>query len=919
MTLTMHAAEDLVAGVQGGRSAAATPVITQLFDCIDLVARWVDAFDAHGELPPGAGQDARAMAEQLRARLDAAGNRPVGSRSAISRNGRPGCSTTGARTWQSASAHAGQGCLRCPMSRTPDVFLTATTRFNCCGKFQACLRCKSKAQPSISLWPTSTRFSCSFKFFAIAEGPRDRLDSIFRSVPDQVRIIDLPVDAFASQPTELGGVRMTRIVRAVIGEQSEMLRASAQAEGLAGRIGAAARSASNALHHANRGVVAQLIVEVAIRMYSRLAYVYWFSAGKIPCAWAHLREMNLAERYPPTPELAQAYSEHAPVMTMAPWYSPRPRLRPAVLRDPPRPGRRVGPGPVPELPRRRALRRVPLPGVHRAVPRGGPAARAHRRPVGAEHRARGPWSSATTASASSTAAVDLARRLYATRPRPSATAPRRASSSAVGPGPRRAGSPPSSSTPSWAATPATPRPPSEVQLADGLRLPLRRRPRRCGGAARPRPTPSSGDAGLRQEYVAPVKPWLATALRMQLEATDAHATGRLRARRLRRAARTARQADRLSRSYRNNRPHALRERALVADLRGRRGGPDRLPGPQPGGGRGAGRGLRGRAHPSGRRPPGRGDGAAGASPRPRWPTPRRTSGRSRSVERGGRADARRTRRRATRCPWPTASSLLLAVGPTDRRGGVPGRRLRGRARGGAPAAAGRSTATSSRSATTSADAAHHRVGRERARAQPRARSPGRSRPRTRWSAGPSDDADSSESLLLAGLRSVLCAPIVCDGAVVACFYVTHHEVNDLFGEIEVQLAEFIATLAGAALEHVAGSEARFRSLVQNSSDVITIVGHRRPDHLPELLDRAGLRLRAPRGHGPAPAGLAAPRRSRPPCWPSSTSPSLRRRGREPGRDPHAAPRRHLPRRRDDDHEHARRPRRPGPRAQHAAT
>jgi two-component system sensor kinase len=42
---------------------------------------------------------------------------------------------------------------------------------------------------------------------------------------------------------------------------------------------------------------------LTIRLYSRLAYVYWFSAGKIPCAWAHLRGMNLAERYPPGAEL----------------------------------------------------------------------------------------------------------------------------------------------------------------------------------------------------------------------------------------------------------------------------------------------------------------------------------------------------------------------------------------------------------------------------------------------------------------------------------------------------------------------------------------------------------------------------------------------------------------------------------------
>ena len=60
---------------------------------------------------------------------------------------------------------------------------------------------------------------------------------------------------------------------------------------------------------------------MAIRLYSGLAHVYWFSAGRVACAWAHLREMNLAERYPPSPELAQAYSEHAPVMTTLPWYS----------------------------------------------------------------------------------------------------------------------------------------------------------------------------------------------------------------------------------------------------------------------------------------------------------------------------------------------------------------------------------------------------------------------------------------------------------------------------------------------------------------------------------------------------------------------------------------------------------------------
>ena len=58
-----------------------------------------------------------------------------------------------------------------------------------------------------------------------------------------------------------------------------------------------------------------------MRLYSRLAYLYWFHSGKVDCAWAHLREMNLAERYPASAELGQAWSEHAPCITMVPWYS----------------------------------------------------------------------------------------------------------------------------------------------------------------------------------------------------------------------------------------------------------------------------------------------------------------------------------------------------------------------------------------------------------------------------------------------------------------------------------------------------------------------------------------------------------------------------------------------------------------------
>src|SRR5262249_30010126 len=66
------------------------------------------------------------------------------------------------------------------------------------------------------------------------------------------------------------------------------------------------------------GAKKQLLVT---RFLNRLVYAYWFERGKIPCLWNHLRGMNLAEHYSPTPELAQAYSIHAPVMHLVARFS----------------------------------------------------------------------------------------------------------------------------------------------------------------------------------------------------------------------------------------------------------------------------------------------------------------------------------------------------------------------------------------------------------------------------------------------------------------------------------------------------------------------------------------------------------------------------------------------------------------------
>ena len=37
---------------------------------------------------------------------------------------------------------------------------------------------------------------------------------------------------------------------------------------------------------------------LAVRLYSRLAYAYWFYRGMPVTMWAHLRELNVSELYP---------------------------------------------------------------------------------------------------------------------------------------------------------------------------------------------------------------------------------------------------------------------------------------------------------------------------------------------------------------------------------------------------------------------------------------------------------------------------------------------------------------------------------------------------------------------------------------------------------------------------------------------
>lgn len=59
---------------------------------------------------------------------------------------------------------------------------------------------------------------------------------------------------------------------------------------------------------------------LAMRIYSRLSYAYYFSRGGLQVLWPHLRELNAAERHPPTPELGRAYAGHGTMLAALPWF-----------------------------------------------------------------------------------------------------------------------------------------------------------------------------------------------------------------------------------------------------------------------------------------------------------------------------------------------------------------------------------------------------------------------------------------------------------------------------------------------------------------------------------------------------------------------------------------------------------------------
>jgi two-component system chemotaxis sensor kinase CheA len=257
MGIMLHAAEDLLASVKQGTVDASPDIIDSALACIDQVSRWIDDFETSSALPARAGEDGRAMADRLRSFLLAKENRDEKS---PGKNSGPGDSEAGLPEWALRLIEVDRDSIASRMPKRPfavsaisyepiaGCFYTGDDPLQYMRQLPGLLAFHMEARepfpPLLNLDP----YACNLRLQAILAGDRDEIARIFRLVPDQVRIISIPLDVLPATQARAADDNHA-LVQTVIEAQCELLRASNRKDDFVGCVGAAARVAANALRH----------------------------------------------------------------------------------------------------------------------------------------------------------------------------------------------------------------------------------------------------------------------------------------------------------------------------------------------------------------------------------------------------------------------------------------------------------------------------------------------------------------------------------------------------------------------------------------------------------------------------------------------------------------------------------------------
>jgi signal transduction histidine kinase/tetratricopeptide (TPR) repeat protein len=563
------------------------------------------------------------------------------------------------------------------------------------------------------------------------------------------------------------------------------------------------------------GAEAELL---AIRLYSRLAHAYWFGRGRVACAWAHLRGLNLAERYPPTAELAQAYSEHAPVMTMIPAfdrgiaYARKSLVIRRTLGDVWGQGQSLH------------FFGVVLYGASRyaeCVESCSEAMRYLERTGDRWEYNTAAWHVAFSLyrMGDLRGALSTAQRIYREGV---AIGDAQATGISLGAWSKatRGDVPEEAVARELARAGGDVHTEAELLQAEALRH-LRAGQPAQAVAALERADELIVSKGFRQEYVSPVLPWLATALRAQAEAVPIWAPDRRR-RLLKKAARAARRALRLARSYRNNLPHALRETALLSAAAGRTGEARRLLDESR-----AVAEVQGAAYELGQTRLAAALIAAALAQDGQPEADAEVIAARQQLEsmEGGDSTA----------PTSSAGDVTLSLAQRFDQIVDQGRNIAAALSKEAVIAAAREAGltllrgdqcliieidrTDDGLAVAHVPDAAGTVSRSII-----SRAIDEAKPLVVSDSDSGRPEATDQSIGITGARSVLCAPMFVRGWPVACLYVTHSRVGDLFGRDEERLAQYITTLAGAAWQNAEGFS-RVEDAVQVRDEFLAIASH----------------------------------------------------------------------------------------------
>ncbi|MFM9964144.1 MAG: response regulator [Planctomycetaceae bacterium] len=541
------------------------------------------------------------------------------------------------------------------------------------------------------------------------------------------------------------------------------------------------------------GIDQQLLV---IRLHNRLTYAYWFASGQIPCLWTHMRGMNLAERYPPTPELAQAYSIHAPVMSLVAYFSRGITYAQRSLAISKSLGDLWGQG--------QALNFYGI--VFYAASRFEECIEKCREAIRLLERTGDYWEV-------STARYHLALSLYRLGDLPSAVAEARqmhqagldlgdiqASGGSLDPLVRASGGQVDAETMRIELQ----RPRYDVQgsamvmLAAGVRLSMQDLAEEAAVIFE-NALQLAAKAGVANVYVYPHLPWLATAIRRQAQKTSSWTPER-RTARLKRASQITKKALKVTRTFQNDLPHALREAGLIAAMQGSIG---------------RARQYLDESLNVAKRQGARFEHAQTLLARGRvgievgWPDAQAEVTIAREALRSLGADFALDEKPAT----PTEPAKTATLSLVDRFDTVldAGRKIASALTRKAIFKEVREAAfrllrgerclllklqgddaaenLTMVSGEIEAEYSHSMAERALATGQVIVFTEGQ---------------PEEEGAVLAGVRSALCAPVFVRGQPAGCFYVDHRHVSGLFREDEERLAAFIATIAGAALENAEG-------------------------------------------------------------------------------------------------------------------